>query len=87
MANDIVNVEFYPEIELLRKELAEECIIQKRDGVFVFERNYMVFPKRSNATGLSTAASLILHGSRNGWEYWQNENGKLIGQIEELRKK
>lgn len=87
LANDIVNVEFYPEIELLRKELAEECIIQKRDGVFVFERNYMVFPKRSNATGLSTAASLILHGSRNGWEYWQNENGKLIGQIEELRKK
>lgn len=35
---------------------------------------------------LSSMAAIILHGSRNGWEYWMNEDGVQLGQVEGLRK-
>lgn len=44
------------------------------------------YPKRVNATALSTSAAIILHGSRNGWEYWMNEDGVQLDQVEGLRK-
>ena len=38
------------------------------------------------STALSSVASLILHGNRNGWEYWYTEDGKQLGQVEGLKK-
>lgn len=35
---------------------------------------------------LSSTSAIILHGSRNGWEYWMNEDGVQLGLVEGLRK-
>ena len=78
--------ELYPEIEALRSELKDDGVIEECEGQLKFTTNYFFYPKRIKATALSTTAAIILHGSRNGWEYWQNEDGVQIGQIEELRK-
>lgn len=47
----------------------------------------MVQAQKKNATGLSAAAGLILGGSRNGWEYWLNEDGKALNSDQELKKR
>lgn len=78
--------ESYPEIEALRLDLKDNGVIEESEGQLKFVTNYFFYPKRVKATALSTTAAIILHGSRNGWEYWQNEDGIQIGQIEELRK-
>lgn len=78
--------ELYPEIEALRSDLKDDGVIEECEGQMKFITNYFFYPKRIKATALSTTAAIILHGSRNGWEYWQNEDGVQIGQIEELRK-
>lgn len=86
LVKDFPNSAMYPEIETLRNDLIEDGVIVEVDGKLVFSTGHSIYPKRVNATALSTAAALILHGSRNGWEYWITEDGKQIGQIEGLRK-
>lgn len=86
LVKDFPNSAMYPEIETLRNDLIEDGIIVEVDEKLVFSTGHSIYPKRVNATALSTAAALILHGSRNGWEYWITEDGKQIGQIEGLRK-
>lgn len=83
---DMQNINLYPEIEALRAELIENEVVREINGKLVFATNYFFYPKRVNATALSTAAAVILHGSRNGWEYWLTEGGTQIGKIEGLRK-
>lgn len=78
--------ELYPDIEALRSDLKDNGVIEECEGQLKFITNYFFYPKRIKATALSSTAAIILHGSRNGWEYWQNEDGVQIGQIEELRK-
>lgn len=78
--------ESYPEIEELRTDLKDEGILQECNQQLVFATNHFFYPKRVNATALSTTAAIILHGSRNGWEYWLNEDGVQLGQVEGLRK-
>lgn len=83
---DLPSPESYPEIEALRAELKDNGILREDNQQLVFATNHSFYPKRVNATALSTTAAIILHGSRNGWEYWMNEDGVQLGQVEGLRK-
>ena len=86
LCTDYGNSEAYPEVEQQRNELLEEGCIAEQDSKLIFTANHFVYSKRANATALSTAASIILHGSRNGWESWVTEDGKPIGQNSEFKK-
>lgn len=81
------NADSYPETEDLRRELMEEKIIAETENGVCFTKNYLMTPKMANSTALSSAANLILHGSRNGWEYWKTENGEPLCNNRTLRKK
>lgn len=82
---DLPNTESYPEVVALRVELKDNGILREDNQQLVFAINHSFYPKRVNATALSTTAAIILHGSRNGWEYWMNEDGLQLGQVEGLR--
>lgn len=75
----------YAEIEEIRQELLEEGIIAELDDGLQFIKPYTVYSKFSNSTALSMAASIILHGSRNGWTCWKNSEGVALGDIQEIR--
>lgn len=62
----------------LRKNLIDEEIIKQTLGGFKFVQDYSV-------SSVSKAASLILGGSRNGWDYWKDSDGIIIN--DSLRKK
>ncbi len=83
---DFPSPESYPEIEALRSHLKDNGILREDNQQLVFTTNHSFYPKRVNTTALSTTAAIILHGSRNGWEYWMNEDGVQLGKVEELRK-
>jgi hypothetical protein len=83
---DFENAESYPEIEELRQELLEEGIIFDNGQKKVFKKSYMVNAKTKSNTALSASTELILHGSRNGWEYWTNSEGKPLKEVEEIAK-
>lgn len=83
---DLPSPESYPEVEVLRAELKDNGILREDNQQLVFATNHSFYPKRVNATALSTTAAIILHGSRNGWESWMNEEGVQLGQVEGLRK-
>lgn len=78
------NAENYPEIEELRQELLDEGIIFDNGQKMIFKKSYMVNTKIKSGSALSSSADLILHGSRNGWEYWTNKEGKPLKQIKEI---
>lgn len=83
---NLPNPESYPEVEALRAELKDDGVLREEDNQLVFATNHFFYSKRLNATALSTTAAIILHGSRNGWEYWMTEDGVQLGQVEGLRK-
>lgn len=66
------NTDRYPNVERERKRLINEGVIAYNDNhQLTFVTNYTFYSQRHNATALSSAASLIAHGSRNGLEYWK----------------
>lgn len=67
--------------------LLEEGIIKETEKGAVFVKTHMFLPQRTGYTALSAAASLILCGSRNGWEYWKDENGNVLNENTELKQK
>lgn len=71
----------YPLIEESRNELIEDGIIAIEGDKKIFKKSYLVKSRSKNQTALSTAASLILHGSRNGWESWKNLDGKFLKEV------
>ena len=81
------NATAYPEIEDLRQELIADNVIGETESGLCFLKNYIVYPHFANSTALSATASLILHGSRNGWEYWLLETGEPIKSNKALKKK
>lgn len=81
------NASSYPEIEDVRNELLEDGILVEKEEGMVFAKNYIVHSKMSKATALSTAAAIILHGSRNGWDYWMLDSGEKINTNKQLKKK
>ena len=50
----------YPAIEEERQALVEEGIIGERDRRLVFIEDYIISPKRSRDTALSSSASLSM---------------------------
>lgn len=78
------NSDRYPEIEEDRQELIEEGIIFDDGKKIIFKKSFMVNAKTKVDSALSSSARLILHGSRNGWEYWQNSEGVPLKQIREI---
>lgn len=81
------NAAAYPEIEDMRQELIADGIIGETESGLCFLKNYVFHPHFANSTALSSTASLLLHGSRNGWEYWLLESGKSIKSNKTLKKK
>lgn len=79
------NIENYQDVEDIRQELIDEGIVAEIDNTLQFVKPYIVYSKIKNHTALSTAASIILHGSRNGWAYWVNSNNVALQDIPEIR--
>ena len=77
--------EHFADIENLRQELIEEGVVAEVDNVLQFVKPYTIYTKFSNSTALSMAASLILHGSRNGWAYWESVEGVALNEVPGLR--
>ena len=77
----------YPEIEEMRQELLADGIIGETSTGLCFFKNYVFYPHFTNSTALSATASLLLHGSRNGWEYWFFESGKPLNSNKALKRK
>ena len=79
--------EKYPWVEEQRQELLEDGVIAYNDKhQLVFMQNYTFYTQIKGSTALSSVASLVLHGNRNGWEYWYTEDGKQLGQVKGLKK-
>ncbi|MDF9824452.1 hypothetical protein M2475_000830 [Breznakia sp. PF5-3] len=57
-----------------RQELLDNGIIEETIGGLQFAQDYI-------ASSVSNAADLLLGGSRNGWTYWKDENGKSIDEL------
>lgn len=73
--------EDYPDVEAIRQELLDDGIIKYNGEQLEFAEDYTFYPKRTGATALSAAANVILHGSRNGWEYWCTESGAPVNVL------
>lgn len=84
---DMENSDNYSAIEDLRKELIEEGIVFDSGEKKVFKKSYIVNSKTKTDTALSSSASLILHGSRNGWNCWTNRDGKPLSEVGEIARK
>lgn len=63
----------------IRQDLMDKGIIEKTPWGSRFVQDY-------TASSVSKAASLILGGSRNGWDYWKDENGIIINDSLRERK-
>ena len=83
--NEYKNYLNYPTIEKIRNELMEDGIIVAEGDKKIFKKSYLVKSQSKNKTALSTAASLILHGSRNGWESWKNLDGKRLKEVKTIK--
>ena len=81
------NASAYPDIEDMRQELLSDGVIGETETGLCFLKNYIVYPHSANSTALSATASLLLHGSRNGWDCWLLESGKPIKTNKALKKK
>lgn len=71
----------------LRQSMIEDGIIAEQDGILQFTKPYTFYSKFSNSTALSPAASLIMYGSRSGWNTWTDKTGKPLSENDELRNK
>lgn len=79
------NAENHAEIEDMRQELLEEGIIAELENGLQFLKPHIIYSRFVNSTSLSMAASLILHGSRNGWTCWKNAEGMDLKDVPEIR--
>ena len=76
---DAIKPDLYVEVEQQRQDLLEAGIIERNaEGILEFIDTYVFYPKRSGFTALTSSASFILHGNRNGWEWWTTEDGTAL---------
>lgn len=76
---EAIRPELYVEVEQQRQDLLEAGIIDHNaKGVLEFMDTYVFYPKRTGFTALTSSASIILHGNRNGWEWWTTEDGTAL---------
>lgn len=66
----------YTDVVKQRSELLDDGVIEETEDGFDFVHDHLFTSNRG--TALSSTASLILHGSRNGKEYWETEDGNPI---------
>lgn len=79
LSSSFPNKDSYPEIEEFRQQLIDNGVIARNSkGELEFITPYTFYPKKANSTALSGTISLILHGSRNGWDWWTTENGQCL---------
>ena len=78
------NTERYPNIEEERQALIDEGIIFDDGKKMIFKKSHMVNARTRSVSALSAAAQLILHASRNGWEYWKNSEGIPLRDVKEI---
>lgn len=69
----------YTDVAKQRSELLDDGVIEETDDGFDFVHDHLFTSNRG--TALSSTASLILHGSRNGKEYWETEDGSPIYKL------
>ena len=81
MSTTYATADKYPDTEALRQDLIDEGIVEKIDNELMFVKSHIIYSKRVNDSALSPAASIILHGNRNGWDYWLLENGEPVSSI------
>lgn len=74
----------YPDIEDERQALMKEGIVVRDGDRLIFKEPLRKYSNVKGETALSSSASLILHGSRNGWNYWQNSQGVLVKDDKEI---
>lgn len=72
-------------LELIQ-ELVADGIIVESDDVYIFIKPYIFYSHFTNSTALSSSASLILNGGRNGWHYWEDDFGKRLNQRDDIKK-
>lgn len=75
----------YPDIEDIRQSLIDDGIVAEIDSVLQFVKPHTIYSRFANATGLSMAANIILHGNRSGWSCWENSDGNLLKDVAEIR--
>lgn len=73
------------EVEDTFNTLIEDETIIDIDGKMTFAESFIVYPKRANATALSSAAALIVNFSCNGWTTWCTEDNKPIKDYPTLK--
>lgn len=64
-------------------ELLSKNIIGYKDGIFQFLEDYKFLPQGSK-TALSTTASLLSGGSRNGYDWWTLKDGTPVSNIMDI---
>lgn len=70
----------------LYNELLEDGIITETDEGAIFAENYTFYPQQEGKTALSTSASFIQIGQRNGKSYWLDDSNRSISQNEIFKK-
>lgn len=79
--SSVDNIELYPQVEDLRKELMDDGVIAEIEGELQTVSPYL-------CTSLSAAANFVLHGNRNGWEWWKDStDGTPLKNNQELKDK
>lgn len=75
----------FQNIEDVRQELLEDGYIGEVDGKLQFVKPYIFYSNFKGSTALSTSASIIAHGSKNGWQCWKDKNGKSLKDNVEIK--
>ena len=75
----------FQNIEDARQELLEDGYIAEVDEKLQFVKPYIFYSNFKGSTALSTSASIIAHGSKNGWQCWKDKNGKPLKDNVEIK--
>lgn len=76
----------YQSLEELYSDLVEDGTIVETDNEAVFKKSFLMPSTRMNDTSLSSTASFLCRsGSRNGWEWWKDQDGNPLNDNTELK--
>lgn len=75
----------FQNIEDIRQELQEDGYIAEVDGKLQFVKPYIFYSNFKGSTALSLSVSVLAYGSKNGWQYWKDKNGKPLRDNVEIK--
>lgn len=61
-------------IQNLRKKLIEDKIVEKKDGCYIFKKDYIF-------TSPSSASGVVLGRASNGWKTWKNDKQEILDKV------